>query len=294
MTFEAIEVMSLRQKGLIVLAILGVLLLAGFISTFLKKPQYSGDWLPQLAEVATFVETGPSQFLVKNVRAWEYQDTGLSRKEWTQASINSNQLREVWFFVEPFTGNALFAHSFLSFVFEDETGTRQTLSVSVEARKEVGQEYSPIRGLFREYELLYLWSTEKDILTRIAINLDHSLYAYKLNLPDDKARMIFEHFMVRTNDLSERPRFYNTWHSNCTNELAKAVNDVFPGLLPWHRSWVMTGRSAAWLHKLGFIDDEGSFEKLTESSDIQPLVKAHVDDAADSFSVSWRASYQAK
>ena len=78
----------------------------------------------------------------KNVRAWEYGPDGALRKEWETHDVNIEQISEVWFFIEPFAGNPLFAHSFLSFVFEDEEGQRKTLSVSVEARKEAGEKYS--------------------------------------------------------------------------------------------------------------------------------------------------------
>ena len=64
-----------------------------------------------------------------------------------------------------------------------------------------------MRGAFRAYELLYVWSTEKDVLSRIAVKLDHKLYAYKLDLPVDQAMIIFDHFVARTNDLAARPRF---------------------------------------------------------------------------------------
>ncbi|MEO0850611.1 MAG: DUF4105 domain-containing protein, partial [Pseudomonadota bacterium] len=62
----------------------------------------------------------------------------------------------------------------------------QTISVSVEARKEAGEPYSAILGALRAYELSYIWSTEKDVLSRIAVKLDHQLFAYKLNLTDEQ------------------------------------------------------------------------------------------------------------
>ncbi len=269
----------------------GVIFAGLTIWHFTKKPRSDRDWSPPLAEVAVFEETAPYQYQLKNVRAWEYGLEGALRKEWLSQAVNAEQLNEIWFFVEPFTGNPLFAHSFLSFVFENEAGGRQTLSVSVEARKEANEPYSAVKGAFRTYELLYVWSTEKDILTRIAVKLDHPLYAYKLDLDRDKAMIIFDHFVQRTNDLATRPRFYNTLHSNCTNELAKAVNDAFPGALPWHRSWVATGRSAKWLHKLGFIGDEHTtFAAITAKADIQPFVKTHAGEDADDFDDLWRRS----
>ena len=261
--------------------------------TLMKKPRADREWSPPLAKVASFEQTGASQYRLHNLRAFEYGPQGAQRKEWGNAKINVQNLTEIWFFIEPFTGSPVFAHSFLSFVFEDENSARQTLSISIEARKEAGEPYSAIRGAMLTYELLYVWSTEKDILTRISIKLDHKLYAYKLDIAQDRMKVLFDYFVKRTNTLAAAPRFYNTLYSNCTNELAKSVNDAYPGALPWHRSWVMTGRSAKWLHKLGFIGDQDTpFTDITAQSDIQTLIKEHALQSADIFSDRWREAFQ--
>ncbi len=272
---------------LFLVAIAAALIFAGLI--LMRSPRDDRVWSPPLAEVATFDETGPDRYRLNNVRAFEYGPEGALRKEWETAEINTEHLREIWFFVEPFTGNPLFAHSFVSFVFEDKAGERQTYSVSIEARKEAGEPYSAIHGIMRAYELLYVWSTEKDVLTRISVKLDHKLYAYKMDVAPERAVVLFDYFVKRTNELADTPRFYNTLHSNCTNELAKAVNDAYPGALPWHRSWVMTGRSAKWLHKLGFVGAEDeAFADITARSDIRPLVRAHALVEAGDFADFWR------
>ena len=279
----------MQIAGLIVIICVFAAIAIAYLS---KKAGADRDWAPALSRVATFEETEPFHYLVNNVRAFEYGPEGSQRKEWESRQVNAQHLSEVWFFIEPFGGSPLFAHSYLSFVFETPAGERQTLAISIEARKELNNAYSPLLGAFRAYELLYVWSTEKDVHSRIAIKLDHELLAYKLTLPQEQAIVIFDHFVKRTNELAARPRFYNTLHSNCTNELAKAVNDAYPGALPWHRSWVMTGRSAKWLHRLGFIGDpQAPFSEISADADIQALVKAHSDLAAEPFADAWRAAH---
>ncbi|MEO0850612.1 MAG: DUF4105 domain-containing protein [Pseudomonadota bacterium] len=120
------------------------------------------------------------------------------------------------------------------------------------------------------------------------MKLDHQLFAYKLNLTHEQAILIFDHFVKRTNALAAKPRFYNTLHSNCTNELAKVVNEAFPKALPWHRSWVLTGKSGKWLHDLGYVGrEEESFASLKARSDIQDLVKTTI--RREDFADAWRA-----
>lgn len=276
-------------QTIFLLLLVGTLLFGGII--LLKTPRNDRDWSPALARTAEFTKLTPARYDLNNIRRWEYASADDAiQKDWLSASINTQNLKEVWFFIEPFGGNPVFAHSFLSFVFQDENGTSQTLSVSVEARKEAGEPYSAILGALRAYELSYIWSTEKDVLSRIAIKLDHSVYAYKMALEREQAITIFEHFVERTNELAQMPRFYNTFHSNCTNELAKAVNDAFPGALPWHKSWILTGKSGKWLHKLGFMDNPDiPFDQIHARADIQSLVKRYVNN--NGFADQWRADF---
>ncbi|MEM1193468.1 MAG: DUF4105 domain-containing protein [Pseudomonadota bacterium] len=276
-------------QSLFLIAVAASVMLGGLI--VFSTPKGDREWSPALAQTAVFEEVTPFTYHLKNLRRWEYAapDEAL-RKDWADITVKAEDLSAVWFFIEPFGGNPVFAHSLLSFVFDDGTQAPRTISVSVEARKESGEPYSALLGALRAYELSYVWSTEKDVLSRIAVKLDHQLFAYKLNLTHEQAMLIFDHFVKRTNALAKKPRFYNTLHSNCTNELAKVVNEAFPKALPWHRSWVLTGKSGKWLHDLSYVGREGeSFAALKARSDIQDLVKEFTN--VDTFSQDWRSTF---
>ncbi len=253
----------------------------------LRTPRTDRDWQAPLSRAPLFGQTENGRWAIDHLRAFEFAPEGAAVAEWRPVEIDPAALQEIWFFVEPFESWDAVAHSFVSFVFDGETP--QTISVSVEARKEEGEDYSALRGAFNAYELLYVWSTEKDILTRIAVHLDHELYAYRLDVSPEQARAILEHFIARTNRLIERPRFYNTLTSNCTNELAKAVNDAFPGSLPWRRSHVFTGRSAEYLHRLGFLEGGKDFEAIRATAEIRSAVHAAKDLPDGPFAAQWRA-----
>lgn len=278
------------------LAILSVTLcgLLFAAAVLMKSPREDREWKPQFSTVAAFEEVAPNHYRLPHLRDYAFAPGGDSIPAWRASDVNAAALTEMWFFIEPFPENPLFAHSFLSFVFLDADGQRKTISVSIEARMETGEAYSPLAGALRNYELMYVWSSERDILSRIAVGLDHTLYAYKIRLEPEQMQKLFEFFVRRTNELAERPRFYNTLHSNCTNELAKAVNEAFPNALPWHRSWIFTGRSADWLFDLGFIErhNHETFDALTNSSDIRSLVQAHMGES--DFADAWRNGFDAK
>ena len=270
------------------------------IVTQLRTPQNDRAWQPHLARAPLFSTIRGESWAIDQLRAYEFDAAEAYTEEWQPTTLNPDDLSEVWFFLEPFEDWDGVAHTFLSFVFD---GPRpQTISVSIEARKEIGETYSGFRGLFNAYELIYLWSTEKDILTRIAINLDHELYAYRLDITPDQGRRILEHFINRTNRLKDQPRFYNSFTSNCTNELAKSVNEAFPKSLPWRMQYILTGTADRYLFERDFIDplnlrtssEDGAniFKSLKAKADIQSLAKTHANLPASSFSLRWREDYQ--
>ncbi|MEO1137583.1 MAG: hypothetical protein AAFW68_13415, partial [Pseudomonadota bacterium] len=78
--------------------------------------------------------------------------------------------------------------------------------------------------------------------------------------------------------------------SNCTNELAKAVNSAFPGALPWHYSHILTGYAAARLHALGFIEDEArSYSDVKAAARAGDAIRAVREEPETAFPAAWRA-----
>jgi len=266
-----------------------------FIHAMMQTPRDDRNWVFDLTEKVQVEAHSENQYSLTNIRAFEYDLNGLERQERIARSVNVDQLVESWFFLEPFPDSDLFGHTYLSFVFENEAGETDVISISVEARREDAEGYSPFLGIFRRYELLYAWSTEKDVHSRIAIHLDHPVYAYKLELTPEQQKLILQHFIERTRQLEKTPRFYNTLWSNCTNELAKAVNDAYPGSLPWSPAWVTTGRSPKWLFERGFVQNEYlSFDAYTARADIRPAIKAAISEEGPAFSHQWRNKFTAQ
>ncbi|MEL6369350.1 MAG: DUF4105 domain-containing protein [Pseudomonadota bacterium] len=274
------------------LGLLAALFLAG-VSVAMKSPRTDREWATQFQNVASFENPEPFQYKLRNLRKFEYHPDGSVEERWGQVNLNTENLVEAWFFVEPFPASDLFGHTFISFVFDNGDGTHDTVSVSVEARKEQGENYSAILGVFREYELSYVWSTEKDVSTRIAVSLDHPLYAYKINQENNQAQIIFDHFVQRTNSLVEKPRFYNTVFSNCTNELFKAVNEAFPGSVPRNPTWLLTGRSAQYLHASGYLSDKSvSFDDVKARARVDEFMREAAGLPERDFSRKWREAHE--
>ena len=61
-------------------------------------------------------------------------------------------------------------------------GDNDYIAMSIETRKEVGEQYSAIRGFFRHYELIYMASDERDVV-RLRTNYRKGEEIYLFHTP---------------------------------------------------------------------------------------------------------------
>lgn len=201
--------------------------------------------------------------MVAPVSDWSYAREGERDFSYTTASFAYEDLRQVWFMLEPQPGSQLAAHTLLLFEFEGD----RLLGLTIEARREQDEDYSALRGIFNAYELSYVWASARDLLVRRAVMLDHDIFVYPVAISDAQERTLLQRVLQRTEELETRPRYYNTIFSNCTNELAKAAG------FNWAPAFVLTGRSDEYLFRRGIIPGE-SFEAAHARSDVTEFVRA--------------------
>lgn len=250
----------------------GVALAASLVgcATF-SEPRADRNWYPYLA-VTSHAEMSADAVTVNPVSDWTYTREGERSTEYVSRSFNISDVRNVWFMLEPQPGSRLAAHTLLLF----ELPNDRLIGVTIEARREQGEDYSALRGAFNAFELSYLWAEARDLLTRRAVMLDHEVFVYPIDITDAQERVLLTRMLQRTDDLEAQPRFYNTIFSNCTNELAKAAG------FHWAPAYILTGTSDEYLYNRGIIPG-ASFEAAHAHSDVTQWVKAHNDLNADAF-----------
>jgi len=157
---------------------------------------------------------------------------------------------------------------------QDPAVKEPPLAISVEARRQRGQTFDVISGLFNQFELIYIWGSEQDVTGSRALVEKHSLYMYPLTIPADSAEALFLQLSQTSAQLDVQPRFYNSLTSNCTNELAKAANAVHPGAIPLNVGLIMPGYSDKVLYDLGFIPHDAPFQELRQRYSVADVVLA--------------------
>jgi hypothetical protein len=246
-------------------AVIGVVLLValGFVlQVFMARPRLDRNWVEHLA-VMPAIDVRGDGFALGPATDWTYAPEGPVAKDTASFDASFADLRNLWFVVEPQPGGDYAAHTLVLFEF----GGDRIIGVTVEARREADEEYDPVQGIFNRFELAYIWSTAKELLTRRAVFLNKDVYVYPLQLTAEQEQAFLRSMLDKTMEVSRHPRFYNTLTSNCTNELAKAAG------LGWHYSWVLTGYAPQHLFRMKFIPGQ-AYETAKASAKLDAEIRS--------------------
>jgi hypothetical protein len=169
-------------------------------------------------------------------------------------------------------------HTMLSFGFDDGT----YMCVSIETRKEKGEDYSTVKGFFRQYELFYVVADERDVVRlRTNYRKGETVYLYRLQGPMKVVREIFLDYINYINALKEKPEWYNALTGNCTTEI-RGHTLPYTGGKRWDWRVLANGYIDEMAYELGYLDQSLPFEKLKKRSIIN--TKAIAADKDPDFS----------
>lgn len=244
----------LRAHRRFLYGLLGGLLLIGILGLNFKQPLMLADWDADVRVLAqTEIAPDESNIEFRGIRDWTYARDKVLSENYFNQTYQLQDLERVWFYLQPLDKSGLIAHTFVVFEFNESYGDRRHLGISVETRRRQGQEYSLLKGAFKGFMLVHTWATEADLTSRRTDYYDYQLFKYELILSDADKKGLIKAFARETARLHSTPEFYNTVTQNCTNALAHYVNQIKPGAIPWHYSFVFTGKSADYLGVLGYL-----------------------------------------
>lgn len=141
------------------------------------------------------------------------------------------------------------AHIMFAFNFTDD----EPLIVSVETRREAGEEFSPFWGMLRQFEIIYVLGSARDIVgARLGVR-EERVYRFPTVLTPDESRAFLLALIEDTNSLAADPAFYHTITDNCTNLVTNRLADTTRFDIP--PSWRVTlpGYLPKLLFEIGLI-----------------------------------------
>jgi len=240
----------------------------------LIPPSNHRNWQPDVA-VLPWAEIGESLITVHNIRNVDYRsETDYTVRHYDR-SFDLRGLQSVDLFLV-YWGSPSIAHTMLSFGFADGG----FLCFSIETRKEVGEEYSAIKGFFKQFELTYVVADERDVVRlRTNYRSGEDVYLYRFNVPMDFARKVLLDYLREVNGLKDRPEWYRALLTNCTTSILRHTTPFNPDA---HFDWrlIANGYLDEMLYERGKLDRTLPFAELKQISRINPRAKA-ADQASD-------------
>ena len=255
------------------LILISLLVLAYVILILIVRPSLTRDWSPDQMVLAR-AEVTDNLVRIENIRNIDYRSTTDYDVHYYDKTFDIDKLDSVWFMVEPFSGHgAGAAHTLVSFGFGGEY-----VAISVEIRKEKGEKFSPVSGVLRQYELVYVIADERDVI-KLRSNYRHDdVFLYPVQTSKENMKKLFLSMIERANSLATEPEFYNTLTSTCTTNIVMHVNDIVPGRIPLSYKVLMPAYSDELARDIGLIDNTISIEELRAKYQINEKALKYADD----------------
>ena len=258
-----------RKRGLAVALGASAVVTLAYV---LVRPSNERDWIPDVAVTPTIARDG-ERITVHGVRAFHYRSETDFDARWEDRSYDLTRLRTLDLLMS-YWGPVDYCHTFVSFGFE---GGEQ-LAVSVETRKEVGEGFSTLAGLFKRFELVYVFADERDVIgVRTNFRGEH-VYLYRLRARPDRLRGLLLSYIEHANSLAEEPEFYGVIANSCGVNILHRVAETGAGNVFVGRDALLNGFWDRHLYERGALDTHLPFEQLREAS----LIDARAQAAGDS------------
>src|SRR5262245_33864716 len=256
------------RRPLLKLAIVFGVFVVVVLWWFTLRPSNDRPWQPDVAETA-WAEINGDVVTIHNVRNCEYRTEADFTPRWETRTVRRSQITGIDVAID-YWGSPCISHPIVSFQFADAL----PVCFSIETRKTTGQTYSALRGLYRQYSLIYIVADERDsIRVRTNYRRGEDVYLYHALVSQAQARERFLEYLNSINKLRDHPRWYNAVTSNCTTSIRaqRSVNKR----APWDWRMLFNGKMDEMLYEDHVIATGGlPFAELKQRSLINKRANA--------------------
>lgn len=265
------------------LGVFGLIIGVVFVWFFVMTPSNDRAWQDEFRHQFTYTKNN-NIITINNVRDFYwYKDT--YAKRWDVRTYDMNHLSSLDM-ISTTWGMDSIAHIMVSFGFDDGMGNTDRLVFSVEARKEIGEEFSTIGGFFRMYDLSIIAGDERDLIyTRTNIR-NEKVSVYPILYDKQKIKNLFLAYLDYGHRLNDEPKFYHSLFSNCTTVIYKMVSQIDD--IPLDYRIIVSGKLADYLYDKGVIDDNYDLMDWKKAAFANPKV-AHLGNHSNISSQQYSA-----
>jgi len=237
-----------------------------FVIYSLTNPSNNKNWSLGNSKTAS-IEINEDQVVINNFRDadWQNLDSASLKNDdglFKDIEFKLSDIQSLKAVVSHFAPLSEIAHIFIMFELKDST----VIGLSVEARKELGEEYSLSGGLSAKFELIYLLASYRDIVG-IRLMRNEDVYSYPIKATAEEAQSLFKVVAARTNKIDKEPELYHLFLKNCTTEIVKLVNQIADNEFPRLTQSFMPGDAGKALYKMNLIDSDAiNFNDIQKAS----------------------------
>jgi len=245
------------------------------------RPSHDRHWRPEVAVMPRATIDG-DRVRITGVRNFEYRSRYDFTLRYEEREFLISHLTSVDFFVSYWKPGPV-GHTFLSFNFDNAL----PVCISIETRPEIGEGFSPIASIFKQFELIYIVGDERDIV-RVRTNYrKEDVYLYHILAPPENARRLFLVYIDRINQLADHPEWYHLLSNSCTINIVRYANAA-GRIGRFDIRHLLNGLIDSYIYSAGLVDNTLPFDELRRRSRINEAALS-ADDAPD-FSQRIRAS----
>jgi hypothetical protein len=237
-----------KLKKILFYFFLGLCLVIG-IYFFTRVPSNNRDWSLDQA-ILPSADINNNLVTIHNIRNFSYTSKTNYTPNYYDKTFDLNKIKKVYYVVEPFSSTKGAAHTFLSFEFEGNN----FVAISIEIRKEKGEIFSAVKGLLRQYEIMYVIADERDVVKLRSNYRKDLVYIYPAKTTPEKMRSLFLDMVSEANKLVDKPEFYNSITNSCTSKIADHINNISPKRIPWSFKILFPKNSDKLAYDLGLLD----------------------------------------
>ncbi len=243
-----------------------LVLFAGFLFWwFRQRPSHERAWDPNFARLPR-VDLEGDTLTIHDLRNTDYPAVGERSIRFETRTLHLSRLCGldvlILFWGSPFMCHPMFVFDF---------GADGRICISIEVRYRLGQDYGVLRSLYRQQELMYVVSDERDaILLRTRHREGQELYLYRWNVGAIEVRHILFDYIDSINRIVTGPRWYNGLTSNCTTSIYAQGR----ARIEWDWRLLFNGKLDQLMYERGRLDRRLPFEALVQQSHINEIANA--------------------
>jgi hypothetical protein len=248
------------------------------------RPSPNRMWRPEVAVMPRAVIDG-DHVRITGFRDFDYRSTEDFDQRFETREVSLTHLTSVDLYISYWKPGVV-AHTFISFGFDNAP----PVCISIEARPEQGQSFSPIATLFKQFQLIYVVGDERDLVRVRTTYWPEEVYLYRIRISPEHARQLFLVYLARINQLADHPEFYHLLKNSCTVNIVRYANAIGRTARFDYRH-LLNGLVDRYLYDTGLVDTSMPFSELRRCSRINQAAVA-ADNTPD-FSARIRASLPA-